>query len=306
MAEMIIYAKHNFIKSILSKLKWIAIGIAYIPSRLIYGNMAGLLNNFFPLRELKKFQNTSNVSLKQILQQQTCYIKAAADLLHKEGAYLIKSNYSEELLKTIHKKYIEMIGNDLYSTPSTNGCSTYLKDPDKNIPELKELISTQFQDILMAYYGCYFTISEISAWRNHHVPAINIATENTKYDVFSNTFHNDGTARTSLRLFVLLSDGVTKNSGAFRYHNKTNSEKIVKSLGFFSRQYMSKVAREKLADPKSIKYFEGNIGDAALCNTQECLHAASIPEKKDSFRDMIMFIIHPKKQPIISKEDMFS
>ena len=199
-----------------------------------------------------------------------------------------------------------MIGNDLYSTPSPNGCSRYLKYPNKNIPELKELISTQLQEILMAYYGCYFTISEISAWRNHHVPAINAATENTKYDVFSNTFHNDGTARTSLRLFVLLSDGVTKNSGAFRYHNKTNSEKIVKSLGFFSRQYMSKAAREKLADPKTIKYFEGNIGDAALCNTQECLHAASIPEKKNSFRDMIMFIIYPSKRPTISKEDMFS
>lgn len=49
----------------------------------------------------------------------------------------------------------------------------------------------------------------------------------------------------------------------------------------------------------------GNMGDAAPCNTQECLHAASIPEE-DSFRDMIQFVIHPSKKPIISKEDMFS
>ena len=226
MAEMIVSSKHNFIKSILSKLKFIALGIACIPSRLIYGNIAGLLNNFFPLRELKKLQNTSNVSLQQIPLAAT----AAAELLHKEGAYLIKSNYTEELLKTIHKKYIEMIGNDLYSTPLPNGCSRHLKDPDKNIPELKELLSTQLQEILMAYYGCYFTISEINVWRNLHVPAINTATENTKYDVFSNTFHHDTVARTSLRLFVLLSDGVTKNSGAFRYHKKTDSEKISPSV----------------------------------------------------------------------------
>ena len=184
MAEIIISSKHNFIKSILSKLKWTALGIACIPSRLIYGNIAGLLNNFFPLRELKKFQNTSNVSLQQIPLAAT----AAANLLHKEGAYLIKSNYTEELLKTIHKKYIEMIGNDLYSAPSPNGCSRYLKNADKNIPELKELISTQLQEILTAYYGCYFTISEIIVWRNHHVPGINIATESGKYEVFSNTF----------------------------------------------------------------------------------------------------------------------
>jgi len=302
MNEMIISGKHNFIKSIFSKLKWMAIGIACIPSRLIYGNIAGLRNNFFPLQELKKYQKTSNVTLKQIPFAAT----AAADLLNEEGAYLLKSNYTEELLETIHKKYIEMMGNDLYSTPSPNGCSRYLKDSDKNIPELKKLISTQVQEILMAYYGCYFTISEISAWRNYHIPQINIATENTKYDVFSNTFHHDDHARTSLRLFVLLSDGVTKNTGAFRYHNKTNSKKIVKSLGFFSRPYMSKAAREKLLDPKTIKYFEGNMGDAALCNTQECLHAASIPEKKDSFRDMVQFVIHPSKQPAISKEDMFS
>ena len=302
MAKMIILSKHYFIKSILSKLKWIALGIACIPSRLIYGNIAGLLNNFFPLRELKKFQKTSNVSSQQIPLAAT----AAANLLHKEGVYLIKSNYTEELLKTIYKKYIEMIGNDLHSIPSQNGCSRYLKNADKNIPELKELISTQLQEILMAYYGCYFIISDISAWRNHHVPEINIATESAKYDVFSNTFHSDAVARTSLRLFVLLCDGVTKNTGAFRYHNRTNSEKIVKSLGFFSRPYMSKAAREKLLDPQTIKYFEGNIGDAALCNTQECLHAASIPEKEGSFRDMIQFVIHPSKQPIISKEDMFS
>jgi hypothetical protein len=301
MVEIIISSKHNFIKSIFSKLKWIALGIACIPSRLIYGNIAGLLNNFFPLRELKKFQKTSNVSLQQIPLAAT----AAADLLHKEGVYLIKSNFREELLKTIYKKYIKMIGNDLYSTPSPNGCSRFLKNADKNIPELKELISTQLQEILTAYYGCYFTISDIAAWRNHHVPGINIATENAKYDVFSNTFHNDALPRTSLRLFVLLSDGVTKNTGALRYHNKTNSEKIVKSLGFFSRPYMSKAAREKLLDPETIKYFEGNIGDAALCNTQECLHAASIP-KEGSFRDTIQFVIHPSKKPIISKEDMFS
>lgn len=301
MVSITVSSRHNFIKSIFSKLKWIALGIACIPSRLIYGNIAGLLNNFFPLRELKKFQKTSNVSLQQIPPAAT----AAADLLHKEGVYIIKSNFREELLKTIYKKYIKMIENDLYSTPSPNGCSRYLRNADKNIPELKELISTQLQEILMAYYGCYFTISDISAWRNHHVPTINIATENAKYDVFSNTFHNDAVARTSLRLFVLLTDGVTKNTGALRYHNKTNSEKIVKSLGFFSRPYMSKAAREKLLDPKTIKYFEGNIGDAALCNTQECLHAASIPEE-GSFRDTIQFVIHPAKKPIISKEDMFS
>lgn len=302
MAEMIISSKHSFIKSILSKLKWMVLGIACIPSRLIYGNISGLLNNFFSLRELKKIQNTCNLSLQQI----PLASRAAADLLHKEGAYLIKSNYTDELLKIIHKKYIEMIGNDLYSTLSSNACSRYLKDPYNNIPELKELITTHVQEILMTYYGCYFTISEINVWRNYHVPTINSAIESTKYDVFSNSFHHDTVARSSLRLFVLLSDGVTKNTGAFRYHNKTTSKKIVKSLGFFSRRYLSKTVREKLLDLKTLKYFEGNMGDAALCNTQECLHAASIPEKKDSFRDMIEFVIYPSKHPIVFKKDIFS
>ena len=81
MAEMIISSKHNFIKSIFSRLKWIIIGVACVPSRLIYGNTAGLLNNFFPLQELKKFQNTSNVSLQQIQPAAT----AAADSLNTNG-----------------------------------------------------------------------------------------------------------------------------------------------------------------------------------------------------------------------------
>ena len=48
----------------------------------------------------------------------------------------------------------------------------------------------------------------------------------------------------------------------------------------------------RLLNQKSLQYFEGNSGDCTIVNTQECIHAASIP-KKNSYRDMLEFDIYP-------------
>ena len=52
------------------------------------------------------------------------------------------------------------------------------------------------------------------------------------------------------------------------------------------------------------KYFEGNIGDACICNVQECLHAASVP-KEGTFRDILQFEIHPDSGGFKDKKKLF-
>ena len=59
-----------------------------------------------------------------------------------------------------------------------------------------------------------------------------------------------------------------------------------------TRKFDDYVERKKL-----VKYCEGNAGDIFIVNTQQCLHAASIP-KKDVHRDMIVFEIYPTKKNI--------
>ena len=94
----------------------------------------------------------------------------------------------------------------------------------------------------------------------------------------------------------MLKDKVTKTSGALRFHNKKDSKKIMRS-GFFSRYTQTQNKIEKLTNPRTLKFFEGNAGDCVIINTQECLHAASIP-KEGAYRDILQFEIYPDEGPI--------
>ena len=123
-------------------------------------------------------------------------------------------------------------------------------------------------------------------------------------DTFSNTFHNDHSPVTGLRVFILLSDNVTRETGATRFHNKVRSKEIVRSLKYFHRFKLSNESIKQLNDPNKLKYFEGGIGDVCICNTQECLHAASIP-KKGTLREILQFEVYPVARNIESKETIF-
>ena len=61
--------------------------------------------------------------------------------------------------------------------------------------------------------------------------------------------------------------------------------------------------RQRLINPFTLKFFEGNLGDVCICNTQECLHAASVP-KLGTFRDMLQFEIYPTSGAVLMVEDV--
>lgn len=114
---------------------------------------------------------------------------------------------------------------------------------------------------------------------------------------YSNAFHNDGMTISALRFFVCMKDGVTRDTGAFRFHDKIASKRLVRRFGFYSRWRQSESIKTTLIDNVTLRHFEGNAGDSCIVITQECIHAASIPSKA-SHRDILQFEIHPSFKPI--------
>ena len=291
------YTVSRIVSGLFNRVRLYADGIGSLFPKIIYGNNAGMINNFIPLVELKKNRRKFNRSSIN-LEQEPFF--SDADRLNTNGYIIVKLEKNRDLSNLIREKLDKAIKDDSYSFSSSSGATRYLIDPLLIIPELKELLSDKINKILLSYYQCAFRIESVRVWRNFHVPNV----DPDKDDRFSNTFHNDNYAVTGLRIFVLLCDNVTRETGAFRFHDKINSSKLIRSLGYFHRYKMPEKMRKKLLDPAQLKYFEGDFGDIAVCNTQECLHAASIP-KFGSYRDMLQFEIYPTDYEYFNEKDLF-
>jgi len=270
--------------------------ISLLPSRYIYGNLAGFFNNLLPKIELAFYKL---ISSKKNMSGELNH--ADAKVLHSQGYLLIPNQYSQDFINQIAMKYKELIEDRRYYLKIPSGVQRFIYEPLEKIPEMKNLITDEIADIIRHYYSRSFRVSTVRVWRNYHVPH-----NNPEKDVgYSNTFHHDMMPCTGLRLLVLLKDGVTRKTGAFRFHDKQTSKKLVRSFGFYSRWKQSEKVIKRLIDSSRLKYFEGNLGDACLVNTQECLHAASIPIIK-SYRDIVQFEIYPNSVSFSNNKSVFS
>jgi hypothetical protein len=277
------YATRRIINGVISRLKLTLQPIVQLPSRYLCGNLAGLQNNLLPMIQLFSYR-------KSLPRRQPLTSEADADfkLLHEFGFVELPRLFEGSELSEVVAKFRACLGDDQRSVRSPNGATKFVYNPLAQIPEVATLMRGRVVDLVTQYYGCSFRIRSVRAWRNHHVPNIDAARD----DVYSNTFHNDQTPITGLRLFVLLSEGVTRDTGALRFHDKPTSRRLVRQPGFYSRWWQSALVRKSLVNPATVRYFEGNIGDACLVNTQQCLHAAGIPQD-GSVRDILQFEIEP-------------
>ncbi|MCL9683564.1 hypothetical protein [Legionella maioricensis] len=279
------------IRGVYNRLRVYGQGIVSTPIKLWYANSAGLRNNFGEKRNLKRLQNDFLLQGEQISAQQSALL--SAQLLQHDGYYTLPAYFDRETLLKLQQDVAQKMENPELSISSPNGATQFLLDPLKNVPALEMLLRDEICAIITSYYKCAFRVESVRVWRNHHVP--NIDTE--KDDKFSNTFHHDNCPVMGLRVFVLLSDGVTRETGALRFHDKTTSKNIIRRLGYFHREKLTKSMRQRLLNPSTLSFFEGNLGDVCICNTQECLHAASVP-KLGTYRDMLQFEIYPTAGPI--------
>lgn len=275
-----------------SRLRWVGgvlhqyglrVVLGQIP-RLYYGNDAGMLENYQARRELRRLRNQSDLNAHD----------ARADVLRQEGYLLLGTPYSEALVGQIRDKFQRLVADPTESLdigPRLKSAIRGIIDPVGRIPEIQELINGELRTILNAYYGAHFRIEHVRAWRNVHVEG-----PLARQDVYSNLWHNDQDPVTLLRLFVYLSDGVTRETGATRFHSIPVTKKIIRR-GYLRRRAILPPARRLLEDETHIRYFEGGVGSACLMNPQMCLHSATVP-KRGVHRDMLQLTIAPAGTPL--------
>lgn len=256
------------------------------PGRLLYGNAAGFLNNYRANKLLASLRAQSDIG------PQPDDVSAAAAELRDNGYLPLASEFDPALVQTIHDRVHELMEDPEHSIPRAHGnYSRCILSVSKRIPQMTELLTDRLKGIIEAYYGTHFYVEHITCWRNKHVPAHAGDTE-----VFSNLWHCDEYLPTRLKLFVNLTD-TTRETGAFRLHPRPVTRQVVRG-GYKSREWVTGKARAILDDPEQAIYAEGPKGSAVFCNTQQCLHAASVPAIEGSYRDIVEFKLSPCAEPL--------
>lgn len=274
----------------------VAQGLAAAGPRLWYGNTAGWRANRGARRELQRLRREAETKNRITGDERH---RARAQQLENDGYVVLPRLDDAVRLATIRHAVAEGFADPARSVDSPNGATRFLLEPEKIIPQLGALLTDDVCRTVAAYYECGLRVESVRIWRNHHVPDIDGNTD----DRFSNTFHHDNCPVSGLRVFVLLSDGVSRETGAFRFHDRQTSERLVRSPGFFHRNMMTRGMRRRLLDKRTLRYFEGDAGDTCIVNTQQCLHAASVP-REGSFRDILQFEVYPDAGPLRSGHEL--
>jgi hypothetical protein len=273
-------------------------GIASLVPKIVYGNSAGLTQNLGAQRQLArlraKYQDTRALVDREPYRDQAAF-------LQENGYVHVNASNDSALLTRVRLRVSDHLNDAARCVVVTGGATRFIPEPLAAIPELTRLLTDDVRQLILAYYGCALRIESVRVWRNYHVPSVDQNTD----DRFSNTFHHDNCPVTGLRVFVLLNDGVTRETGAFRFHDRRTSERLIRSMGYFHRNALPKWVRRRLIDPRTLRYFEGNTGDTCICNTQQCLHGASVPGP-GTHRDILQFEIYPAEGPLLGEDALFS
>ncbi|MGE0444234.1 MAG: hypothetical protein AB7P99_03335 [Vicinamibacterales bacterium] len=254
--------------------------------RLYYGNDAGFSQNFRAGRELR--------ALRARAPQAGSPGDARPARLRQEGFLPLGKPYAPALVAAIRSRVAELVMDPAASLPVGPRIKDAIRgivDPLERIPEIAQLLSDDIQGVLRGYFGTHFRVEHVRVWRNVHVPDAF-----ARQDVYSNLWHNDQDPVTLLRLFVYMTDGVTRETGATNVHSIAATKQIIRR-GYLRRRAILPPARRILEDAARIQYFEGDAGSACLLNPQLCLHRATVP-RAGAHRDMIQFTIAPSGVPL--------
>lgn len=267
--------------------KW----INYNFGKLFFKNAAGFTRNVGGIIETRKYKK-SEYKVKDS-------IKPLIDELKTEGIISLGKIYDDSQINQIMEKYEKLITDDKYSIPRaknldiSNGknpaFSRQINKAYKNLSEINLLLNDQIKEMVEAYYGGNFQVMHVMCWRNQHVPESYMNTE-----VYSERWHCDGRKTSILKLFVNLSN-VTEDSGPFLIQKQSRTKKLIK-MGFGNR-HNYRIPMEVVEDPTHVIKAIGPAGSAFLCNTELCLHRASIPNKGHT-RDIVQFQFVPSDVPL--------
>jgi len=267
----------------------------YNSGKIFFKNAAGFKNNLSGVRTKNKYQQ-EDFKIKESLIPKINELKT-------RGILPLGKFFDDALINRIMKKYNNMIEDDQFSLIRGKNINTVTYDGPifsrqllmayKNLPEINELLTDDIKEMVEAYYQSNFKVMHLMCWRTYHVPKNPL----NEKEVYSEHWHCDGKDTSILKLFVNLTD-VTEDYGPFLIQPLERTKELI-HLGFGDR-HQYKLSDKVLEDPKHLIKAVGPAGTALLCNTQFCLHRASIP-KEGRIRDIMQIQFIPSKHPL--KED---
>ena len=246
-------------------------------SRLIYGNDAGLFNNISGRKVLKK-ANSKSLHVKNLL---------------TDGYSLLEYNFHDSTtVKEVCDAYSKVISDVESRSPSSRKVS-FAEPLLTKVPSVKKLISPQLRDVLDSYYGLdQWRVSRAEAWRNYYW------NESVEKEVHSDLMHNDYDSTEILRVFVFLSDGITRENGSTKLISISDTKAVMRR-GYITRNKVLGFATKYLNTKAKILYLEGNSGFSFIFNPQLCLHAAG-RVGVNGIRDVLVFSFCRSSKPFTS------
>ena len=256
-----------FTNKIISKLKIVLRIITTLPSRIFFGNCTSFFKNIIPYRNLYYWKKIFSIKP-----------------LNKNGYEKINFNYDHKFIDKINDQFKKLIINkDKIFIFRNHDKKIFIKNP-LEINGIKELTNI-FDEKLKEYFAGYYKIIKISCWRTLYDESRDSSHE--KY-IYSNYWHFDDYAGDILKVFVLLNENTSKETGSTKLLNIKTTKKIARTFKYIDTSVSNNKLEKFLNEKKMIVYCDGNVGDVYIVNTSKCLHSASIPKKGES-RDLIQF-----------------
>lgn len=264
--------------------------------RLVWGNDAGLRGNVRGELDRRRGRAAYRAATGTALRA-----TPEGERLRADGVLVVDPEYPAGLVERLRSSYLAALADD--SRSAFNGVGRFRETSRAVLHAAKELdgvddvLTPRLRAVIEAYYGGWFEVHQVEAW---HTKAVDGLVEDTKVEAYSNQWHNDRYPTSWLRVFVYLSDGVTRETGAFRCHPIPSTRAIVRSGGYLRRSLMTNRARRALEDERRVVYFEGDAGATCLANAMHCLHRAGVP-KPGTTRDMLALTFRPASRPLPSR-----
>lgn len=256
--------------------------VAALTARIVYGNDAWASNNRGQQRNLRDMRS-----------RRPSLVPAGAQRLAGQidtlGYALLPDAAEPDVTSAVRAAYQNVIDDPRHTVDMGRRIRhvvRYVKDPLHHAPAIRGLLTPDALEVLDAFYAGAWAIEHVRMWRIAHVPQAEQA-----FHHYGNQWHCDQHPTSTLKLFVQISDDVTPDNGAFRFHDVPTTRRIMRT-GFIDNGRAVGPARRLMDDPGRAHYFDGPAGSGAFCNTTRCLHRAGIPPEGTT-RGMVQFTFVP-------------
>ena len=250
--------------------------------RIIFGNDGGIYSNL--IGEYISWKNRVFSNPPQA--KSNVVLDGSVSL--KEKGYLINYNLvGSEIIDEISSQWDKYCSDkpvpvDGRFQLSSEEDASLMK---KIFPSIEQCISEELQQIIESFYQANMNIL------NYHVYRIFGNEDNTNGSLYGSTatWHNDGSTSESLKLFFMLSDIQDLTDGPTAVLDIDQTKKLVRSKHFEFPDKLGLTA-STINKEYSPKMMTGDKGTAFIARTNQCLHAATIPDKGKT-RDLLVFYI---------------